>query len=168
MQVNVSARCRISRFAHQHPFAGAVVIMFLSCFVGPAAQAQFRASLSGVVSDPTGAVIPGATVTLTNTGTSEKQVSTTADSGIYSFNALPPAKFSLTVERDGFQKKVVDDVQIIPEQPNALNITLQIGEASQTVTVNGSTSQLWTPRPQTTDNQFRRRKSNRCRSINAT
>ena len=121
MQVNVSAQCRISRFGLQAAFAGAVVIMFLACFVGPAAQAQFRASLRGVVSDPTGAVIPGATVTLTNVDTSEKQVSTTDDSGIYNFNALPPGKFSLTVERDGFQKKVVDDVQIIPEQPNALN-----------------------------------------------
>ena len=138
MQVNVSAQCRISRFALQAAFAGAVAIMFLACFVGPAAQAQFRASLRGVVSDPTGAVIPGATVTLTNADTSEKQVSTTDDSGIYNFNALPPGKFSLTVERDGFQKKVVDDVQIIPEQPNALNLKLEIGQASQTVTVNGS------------------------------
>ena len=106
--------------------------------MGPAAQAQYRASLRGVVSDPTGAVIPGATVTLTNTETSEKQVSTTDDSGIYNFNALPPGKFSLTVERDGFQKKVVDGVQIIPEQPNALNLKLEIGQSSQTVTVNGS------------------------------
>jgi hypothetical protein len=138
MQVSVSAQWRISRFALQLAFAGAVVIMFLSCFAGPAAQAQYRASLRGVVSDPTGAVIPGATVTLTNTETAEKQVSTTDDSGIYNFNALPPGKFLLTVERAGFQKNVVDNVQIIPEQPNALNITLQIGEANQTVTVNGS------------------------------
>ena len=91
MQVNVSMRCHISRFAHQIAFMGAAAIMLLSCFTGPAAQAQYRASLRGVVSDPTGAVIPGATVTLTNTETSEKQVSTTGDSGIYSFNALPPA-----------------------------------------------------------------------------
>ena len=67
MQVNVSAQCRISRFALQIAFAGAVAIIFFSCFVGTAAQAQYRASLRGVVSDPTGAVIPGATVTLTNT-----------------------------------------------------------------------------------------------------
>jgi hypothetical protein len=138
MQVKVNAPCRISRFVHRIAFAGAAAIMFLSCFAGPAAQAQYRASLRGVVSDPTGAVIPGATVTLTNVDTSEKQVSTTDDSGIYNFNALPPGKFSLTAERDGFQKKVVDGVQIIPEQPNALNLTLEIGQASQTVTVNGS------------------------------
>ncbi len=134
MQANVSSQRRTSRFT----LPVAVVAVLLAFFAGPAAQAQFRASLRGVVSDPTGAVIPGATVTLTNTETAERQVSTTDDSGLYSFNALPPGKFSLTVERDGFQKKVVDGVQIIPEQANALNLKLEIGGESQTVTVNGS------------------------------
>ncbi len=139
MQINVFPQCHRFGVTLRAAFAGVVAILFLSCLVGPVAQAQFRASLRGVVSDPTGAVIPGATVTLTNTDTSEKQVSTTDDSGIYNFNALPPGKFSLTVERDGFQKRVIDNVQIITEQPNALNLQLQVGEASQSVTVNGST-----------------------------
>lgn len=104
----------------------------------PKAHAQYRASLRGVVSDPTTAVIPGATVTLTNTETGEKQVHTTDENGIYNFNALPPGHFSITVVRDGFQQHVVNDVQIIPEQPNALNIQLQLGQESQTVTVVGS------------------------------
>jgi hypothetical protein len=104
----------------------------------PALHAQYRASLRGVVSDPQGAVVPGATVTLTNTETNEKQKSTSDGSGLYNFNALPPGHFLITVERDGFQKQVISDVQIIPEQPNALNIQLQLGQATQTVTVNGS------------------------------
>jgi hypothetical protein len=104
----------------------------------PAADAQYRASLRGVVTDPQGAVIPGATVTLTNTETNEKQVSTSDASGIYNFNALPPARFLITVDMAGFQKQVVNDVQIIPEQPNALNIKLELGQATQTVTVSGS------------------------------
>src|SRR5271163_998884 len=125
------------------PSATARCIRYLAflaivCAVSLTAQAQFRASLRGVVSDSTGAVIPGATVTLANGDTGEKLVSTSDDSGIYNFNALPPGHFSLTVERDGFEKQVIDDVQIIPEQPNALNIKLQIGEATQTVNVNGS------------------------------
>jgi Carboxypeptidase regulatory-like domain len=138
MQVNVSTQRRTSRFALHVASAGAMAVLLVAFFAVPAARAQYRASLRGVVSDPTGAVIPGATVTLTNTETAEKQVSTTDDSGIYNFNALPPGKFSLTVERDGFQKKVVDGVQIIPEQPNALNLKLEIGGDSTTVTVNGS------------------------------
>ncbi len=85
-------------------------------------HAQYRASIQGVVTDPTGAVIPGATLTLTDTGTNEKQVRTSDASGIYNFNALPPDTFTLVVEKDGFQKKELDDLQLIPEQPNAINV----------------------------------------------
>jgi hypothetical protein len=117
---------------------GGLAILLLSSLLAPVAQAQYRASLRGVVSDPTGAVIPGAIVTLTNTETNEKQTSTSDANGLYNFNALPPANFQLTVERDGFQKQVINSVRIIPEQANALNLRLQVGQQSQTVTVNGS------------------------------
>src|ERR1051325_11990655 len=84
-------------------------------------QAQFRASLRGTVTDPQGAVVPGATVTLINKDTNATLASTSDDNGIFQFNALPPAPYRLTVERQGFQKKSLESVQIIPEQPNALN-----------------------------------------------
>jgi hypothetical protein len=141
MQTSVSTQNRFyrGRLAPATALLGGLALLFLmSCFFAPAAHGQYRASLRGVISDPTGAVIPGATVTLTNAGTGEKLVSVSDSNGIYNFNALPPAHFSITVVRDGFQQQVVDDVQIIPEQPNALNLKLQIGQASQTVTVNGS------------------------------
>ena len=138
MELNVSPQRPGLGFISRTAFAGAMAIFFMACFAGHVAQAQFRASLRGTVSDSTGAVIPGATVTLTNSETNEKQVSTSDDNGIYNFNALPPGKFSLTVERDGFQKRAIDNVQITPEQANALNLKLDVGQASQTVTVNGS------------------------------
>ncbi len=103
----------------------------------PAAHAQFRGSLRGTVTDPQGALVPGATVTLTNTETNEKQVSTTSGDGIYNFSALPPARFSITAAKPGFQTQKIDNYQLIPEQPNALNLTLQIGNTTQTETVNG-------------------------------
>jgi hypothetical protein len=108
----------------------------------PGAFAQYRASLRGVVSDATGAVVPGATVTLTNKATNEKSVITSDDSGIYTFNALPPATFVLQVEKQGFKTNVIQEVVIIPEQPNALNVQLEVGAAQQTVTVSGSTAPL--------------------------
>ena len=107
----------------------------------PAAHAQFRGSLRGTVTDPQGALVPGATVTLTNTETNEKQVSTTSGDGIYNFSALPPARFSITAAKPGFQTQKIDNYQLIPEQPNALNLTLQIGNTTQTETVNGG----WLP-----------------------
>jgi hypothetical protein len=101
-------------------------------------QAQFRTSIQGVVTDPQGALIPGATLTLKDQATNETVVRTSNDEGIFNFNALSADHFSLTIERDGFKKKVLDDLQLIPEQSNALNITLELGAATETVTVNAS------------------------------
>jgi hypothetical protein len=104
-------------------------------FFAALAQAQYRASIRGTVSDEQGAVIAGATVTLLNTDTNAKLVSTSDGNGLYQFNALPPAPYRLTVEHDGFTKKVLDHVEIIPEQLNALDLQLAVGQVSQTVTV---------------------------------
>src|SRR5258706_9136499 len=106
------------------------------------AHAQYRASLRGMVIDPQGSAVAGATVTLTNTDTSSTLVSTSDDTGIYQFNALPPAPYRLTVEHPGFKKKVLEHVQIIPEQPNALDLPLEVGEVQQTVTVSETTQAL--------------------------
>src|SRR6185437_13097738 len=94
------------------------------------------------VSDPSGAIIPGATVTLTNKSTNQTQTASTNASGTYVFNALPPDHFSINVTAAGFKNKVLPDVQIIPEQPNTVNVELEVGAASQTVTVSGTQQPL--------------------------
>jgi hypothetical protein len=109
---------------------------------GTVARAQYRASLRGTISDPSGAVIPGATVTLIDSDTNQVLTSTSDGSGIYTFNALPPGHFHLVVERQGFKKKSVSEVVLIPEQPNALNVQMEVGDAQQSVTVNGSSAPL--------------------------
>ena len=108
------------------------------CFTS-SAVAQFRTSIQGVVTDPTGAVIPGATLTLKNLSTNETITRTSDAAGVYNFNALPADRFQLTVERNGFKKKVLDQLQLIPEQPNGINVQLELGEISSTVTVNAAT-----------------------------
>ena len=113
------------------------VLLLLVFFAAPS-QAQYRTSIQGTVADPTGAMVPGATLTLTNKSTSETVVRTSNDAGIFNFNALPADHFTLVVTRDGFKKKVLDDLQLIPEQPNALNVVLEIGSDTETVTVNAS------------------------------
>src|SRR3984957_12793024 len=107
-----------------------------------AAQAQFRASLRGTVTDPQGAAIPGATVTLVNTDTNYTLVSTSDGNGIYNFNALPPAPYRLTVQHEGFTQKVLEHVQIIPEQLNSLDLQLAVGQVATTVTVSDTTQTL--------------------------
>lgn len=122
-----------------------ILVLLFTCsiisFALPA-HAQFRGSLRGTVTDAQGAVIPGATVTLTNKNTNEKMVSTSDQNGIYQFNALPPAPYRLTASAPGFQQKVLENVQIIPEQPGAINVQLAVGQAKQTITVSGTTQAL--------------------------
>ncbi len=98
-----------------------------------AAQAQYNGSIRGVVTDPQSAAIPGATVTLTNADTGQRQLSTSSNDGIYNFNALPPAHFTITVEKDGFKKKVLPQVQIIPEQLNSIYLQPEPGDVTTTV-----------------------------------
>jgi Carboxypeptidase regulatory-like domain len=119
-----------------------VLVCFSLLLSFSAAHAQYRASLRGTVTDPQGSVVSGAKVTLTNTDTSSTLVSTSDDNGIYQFNALPQAPYRLTVEHTGFKKKVLAQVQIIPEQPNALDLPLEVGEVQQTVTVTETTQAL--------------------------
>ena len=121
------------------PFIVAAALLFA---LSPFAQAQFRASLRGTVSDPTGAVIPGATVTLVDKDTNETRTSVSDGSGLYTFNALPADHYRLSVNRDGFKKREVTEVVLNPDQPNALNLQIEIGNAQQTVTVNGSSAPL--------------------------
>jgi len=122
-------------------WAGLLAII-LAMLLVPAAQAQYRASLRGTVADPSGAVIPGATVTLVDKETNETRTSTSDASGIYTFSALPAGHFRVSVEMQGFKKKEIAEVVLIPDQPNALDLAMEIGDAQQTVTVNGSSVPL--------------------------
>lgn len=119
-------------------WAGWFLIALLSAIV-PMARAQYRTSIQGVVTDSTGALIPGATLTLTDIGTNETQVRTSDAKGVYNFNALPADTFTLVVTKKGFQKKVLDQLQLIPEQANGIDIVMAVGSDQETVTVNAST-----------------------------
>src|SRR5712672_3226468 len=111
-------------------------------FLTLSAHAQYRASLRGTVTDAQGNAVSGATVTLTNTDTNATLTSTSDDNGVYQFNALPPAPYRVHVEKAGFKKKVLERVQIIPEQPNSLDLPLEVGDVQQTITVSETTQAL--------------------------
>ncbi len=108
-------------------------------FVTVSAHAQYRTSIQGTVTDPQGAVIPGATLTLVDLATNETRFQKSDPAGVFNFDALPADHFRLTVERDGFKQKVLDNLQLIPEQPNAINVQLEVGASTTTVTVDAST-----------------------------
>ncbi|MHB1698833.1 MAG: TonB-dependent receptor domain-containing protein [Acidobacteriaceae bacterium] len=106
--------------------------------LSPFARAQYNASLQGTVTDSEGAVVPGATVTLTDNETNHVLTTTTRSGGGYVFNALPPSTYTLLATRAGFAAKKVDKIKIIAEQPNTLNVQLKVGMANETVMVNAS------------------------------
>ncbi len=83
-----------------------LAVIVLSLGIVPA-QAQYKASLHGTVADQTGAVIPGAKLTLVNTETNETKTTVSDGHGDYTFTALPPGKFRLLSEKQGFKKKEI-------------------------------------------------------------
>jgi hypothetical protein len=100
-------------------------------------HAQFGASLSGTVLDPTGASISQAKVTLTNPATQMTQVSTSNETGAYHFNELAPGQYTLEVTAQGFGTSSVTDLALAAETPRSVNVTLQAGGATESVQVNG-------------------------------
>jgi hypothetical protein len=83
------------------PVLTAIFAAFLS--IGAAAQSLVSGDITGVVSDPSGAVIPNATVTLKSNGTGQTQNGTTNSSGVYRFSLLTPGQYTVTVNATGFQ-----------------------------------------------------------------
>jgi hypothetical protein len=116
----------------------AALVLFCASLASTPAQAQYRASLQGTVTDPSGAVVTDAAVTLTDTETNRTLAAVTNSSGVYVFTALAARTYSLAVEKAGFKKKVLDDVRIIAEQSNSINVELELGETTETVTVSGA------------------------------
>ena len=123
-------------------FLGAVCAAAL---LGMTAGAQeFRATLTGRVMDPSGAVVPNAAVTITNTGTGAATVVQSGASGDYYAPFLAPGAYNLSVVAPGFQKYVRVGVQLDTGAKVTVNIPLVVGSASQTVTVAAQTPLLET------------------------
>ena len=99
------------------------------------ANAQFRAGIQGTVTDNAGAVVADATVTLTNKETNQTQQTKTSDDGFYRFSQLPPGLYTITVEKDNFKKQVVENVNVAAETLEGVDVALQTGGISETVTV---------------------------------
>src|SRR5580704_1610774 len=101
------------------------------------AHAQYRAGIQGTVLDTQGAVVGGAKVTVTAQETGISQATTTDESGVYSVLRLAPGLYRINAEKAGFKTKVVENVNVIGDQMAAGNVTLEVGQVTESVTVNG-------------------------------
>ena len=102
------------------------------------------AEITGTVSDPTNAVVAGATVTITNQATNVQRVSTTNTAGVYDAPSLLPGVYSVKVTMTGFKAEVRNNIEVQVDQVARLNFTLQIGNISETVEVEASAPTLET------------------------
>ena len=104
---------------------------FVLLGIGVSAYAQ-TSSINGTVSDTTNALIPGVTVTATNTGTSVTSTSLTNDSGAYNFASLPPGPYKLTATLGGFQTASVTNITLGTAEAQRFNITMKLANAQGT------------------------------------
>lgn len=116
-------------------------LVFLLLLLGaPAitpAFSQGTASLSGTVSDATGAVIPGATITLTNEATGATRVATSGPDGTYMFALVQPGTYRVEFKMQGFKTAVRENVALPIGTNQVLSVTLELGEISTEVVVEG-------------------------------
>jgi len=105
--------------------------------------AQTSASLSGVVNDASAAVVPGATVTLTEPSKNLKLETITGDTGIFNFPVLQPGTYTVTVEMTGFKTVVKTGIILETNQKqSAGTIVMEVGEVSSTIQVSADAGQL--------------------------
>jgi Carboxypeptidase regulatory-like domain len=131
-----SARCH-----HPSLIARWLTLFALCAFPFAVATAQSAtATLSGTVTDPNNAVVPGAHVTATNNGTGLKREATTNGSGIFTIPLLPPSTYTVLVENQGFTPAEIKDVTLNVGDNVALNIQMKIGHVGATVNVTSEAS----------------------------
>ena len=112
---------------------GALLLLVVCSMIAIAQQGT--SSVRGVVKDQQGNVIAGASVTLTNLGTSVSRTTTSSENGSYSFDFIQVGDYRLDVEAKGFKKAVVTDVHALVAKAVAVDVELAVGSVNESVTV---------------------------------
>lgn len=121
----------------------AVLLTLVVCGVSVFGQVASTGSISGTVFDPKGAVVPGATVKATN-ATGQEFTAQTSQDGTFTIPTLTAGVYTATINAAGFKQSVVTDIKVDVGKPSSLNVQLEIGAASETVTVVGGGELLQT------------------------
>lgn len=120
----------------------AVLLFVLILWGVPAALAQVRGTFTGLVTDPTGAVIPGARVIATNEGTNVSTSRKTSSEGFYTIPDLEPGIYTMRAEAQGFKALVNEHIQLTVGYTQRVDFKLQVGALTQSVTVEGQAPQV--------------------------
>ncbi|HKW17196.1 MAG TPA: TonB-dependent receptor [Terriglobales bacterium] len=119
-------------------FISLCVSLFLLISMTPSSWAQtFSASIAGVVTDPSGSVVPGAKVHLRNMGTNDFRDAITSSAGSYKFDNLLPGTYEISTEASGFKRYVQSNMILRASTAATVNVPLAIGASAQSVEVTG-------------------------------
>lgn len=120
-----------------------LITVLLLCANSAFGQAQSNAAdLQGTVKDSTGAVVTNATVTARNPATNLSRNATSNDEGFYRIVNLPPGEYEITVEAANFKKAVLPNITVTIGQAAEVNVTLEPGQITETVTISDATSEI--------------------------
>jgi len=108
------------------------------------AQTSGSATLRGVVEDQKGAALPNATLTLIHERTQDERKTTTNGEGVYVFSALTPGAYTIKVEAPGFKTAEQSGINVETSSTRALNVSLEVGQPTETVTITANPDQLQT------------------------
>jgi len=111
---------------------GLVVILF---FFAGSSRAQTTGSIAGTLQDTTGAVIPGATVIITNSETGSARSITTDDKGYYQALSLQVGRYQVSAEKEGFKTALRQGINLVVGQQAVINLSLEVGQVQELVTV---------------------------------
>ncbi len=104
--------------------------------------AQATTQVSGVVTDPTGAVIPNTTINLENLETGLKRTVTSDNNGVYSFLQVIPGQYRIAATATGFRTTTVNDVRLLVNNPATVNLKLEVGQVSESIAVTAEAVQV--------------------------
>jgi len=125
----------------------AVSVMVFACAMCMA-QSTTDGAIGGTVSDSTGAVVPGAQITIHNNGTNAEKTTKSDDSGYYRVGQLQPGHYTVTMKKDGFSLFKAEDVIVEVGSVTDLNPHMKVGAAAETVEVSGEAPQINTTSPE--------------------
>ncbi|HYP26615.1 MAG TPA: TonB-dependent receptor [Blastocatellia bacterium] len=123
-------------FSRLKPTIWSFIVLLLLC--GNVQSQTGTSSVTGQVLDPQGQAIPGALVSLTNAKTGAVRTQTTGERGTFFFDLIPPGSYLLETEAQGFKKAVLTDVQALVAKPTEVNVQMEVGNISETITVSAS------------------------------
>jgi len=117
---------------------GRTLTLLVAVAIMPVCWAQTRATLTGRVTDATGAVVPDAKVTLANIGTNEAKNVTAGANGEFTFVQLAPGQYTLATEHEGFRKDVRTGIVLEVGQEARIDVSLQVGALTEQVEVSAA------------------------------